>query len=318
MGAEKKDDDLAVTLWGVMGSGKSWLVNAFAKELEFYSRLDEFDYELCLANEQADECEKLIAAPTLTGALVDNTKEADDRAFVFKRKCKDDFSGSLAHQISSFCHSVVVHDNAGKQLEKAVSKSNSEADPAIDIPLTRIAIETLKRANGLILMLDPTTVEDTPVKTVDTNLHSRKEYANWMKNLFEKIDKKTYIALCLSKADIIPFYLPPAELVEAIWGKEMTGVINNYANKQGKIIIKHFRVSAAGTYLDDNQKRLSNFDPKNNGGSIKEADKWVPLNTAAPFFWIFQEFEKQKLQRSSSPVVDRARLYIPYPEPRTP
>ena len=97
-----------------------------------------------------------------------------------------------------------------------------------------------------------------------------------------------YLAICVSKVDLQPNLRRDADfLMKALFPK--TDELLNAYNGRNGLVVRKFQTSAVG-FLP-RRADLPNYNPDT--GWLSQPHRWVPFNTAAPFFWIFEEMEKQ-------------------------
>jgi len=313
-GSQKQDLlQSRVTLWGVKGSGKSWMVNAFAKELEWYNRFDaEFTYSLYEHDELNNSLKKYTSLARLDNKIVAATVRSMDKAWVFERKFRVD---DLRHRVSTHQHKIIVHDNAGADLTVAAGGTSVE-----NVGQTQVdaAIKTLEAADGVLLLLDPTSVEASPVFTQKvTEKRSRGEYEELITQVLAisvKNKKKLRVAVCLSKSDSLQLELTPKDLVEVIFGRQLIDHLNGL-EKLEKIVTQYFRFSAVGSYFDEMGIKRPNLT--DDGDGIRNGNAWNPVHAASPFFWIFEAIERARVSQPLESsfrflLSDRRKLYVPY------
>jgi hypothetical protein len=316
-GNKGKQQQSRVTLWGVTGSGKSWMVNAFAKELEWYNRFDkEFSYNLYEYDENNNSLKPYSSLTRLDNKIIEANIRSTDKVWVFERKFR---ASDLRHRVSTHQHKIIIHDNAGADLTVA---AGGRIDTEVDQLRVEAAIKTLEVADGVALLLDPTSVEGTPVATVrETLKRPRSEYEELITQVLEmavkdkgKDEEKLRVAVCLSKSDSLQLELTPKDLVEVIFGKDLVGYLNTL-EKLGKLDIRYFRFSAVGSYFDEKGIKRPNLTDDGNG--VANENAWNPVHAASPFFWIFEAIERKRVAQPVEGafrllLADRKELYIPY------
>jgi len=304
-GSSIRDPGGDIALWGPTGSGKTWLIHALAKELVWYSRHDpEFDYQVMdQAGMPVD-----ISPPSLS--VIGPTHGHEDRSWQFQRTPRQE---SKSHQISAHTHNINVHDDKGASLVEALQIPDQH-------PMTLI---TLRESTNVIALLDPTLLESSSVQSpinlisgsASSNLKSKAEYAQMIQYLCHLMvsqarnQDERYLAVCITKIDLLNIRRDPNILVEPLFGTSMAHILDSYKNQ---IKIKIFATSAVGYYWDSS-KRKSNYDPATR--EVRYPSSWEPFNVAAPFFWIFECNERLRLNRGwLGPF--RQENYLGYPSPR--
>jgi len=312
------DSDIA--MWGPTGSGKTWLIQAFAKELQWFDKNDDhFGYELLDEDQQPVEA----APPTPIG-----TREAEDHLLYFRRvpRIQD-----RAHNYSAHTHMLNIHDDAGSSLVAGLVDPKAFAD----------AHQTLINSRYTLVVLDPTYArkgvkstlrkgdgrQDTPYEDDLEDLDdddngelpyiARKdyltpqEYLQLIQALFRELSvglgnrqnarKKRYLAICLTKMDRKKLHGDPNLLLGRLFGEDMKRLVESY---RSTFAIRVFSTSAAGMIGVGNQKRSMESD-----GGLENPGLWDPRGTTAPFFWMFQNAEMERLGVST----ERLKWYLPYP-----
>lgn len=292
-------DDTNIAMWGITGSGKTWMLHAFAKELAWYNENDpQFTYTLLDGNNRA------LALPNPPDATdLAPTEMPEDRTWMFERKGRD--SASRRHLISSHVHRIVVHDNRGSDLVDVVSKNENE---------NAIILSVLQASSNLIVTLDPTAVEDAPLigPVKSQQQYKKYEYEQFIRGLVNRILERNNtgrLAICLSKADLVRLYLPVEKIIEALYGEGFARALTN-----PKLTVRFFRVSSVGTVRLSDGRRVTNISDGLN--VLKVPEKWDPVNVVSPFFWLFEEIERARIKSGSDFLGDRVSQYIPYPQPR--
>jgi len=310
-----------IALWGPSAVGKDWLFRSFTKELEYYNQQDNnYHYELLerapgQRDLQPKEVEIPVDAPTPGIDMV---------SFVFRRKA---LNGGITQE-----HDLIIQNNNGQELVNSL-------DNSMEFETT---FQILVQARNLFLVLGPPEGNipvhyqspDIPelqpepdvfsndvneskyaAQTVNSQdkkiLFDRQTYFQFMRRLFSSFQNNTRrnLAVCLTKCDIMNFRGLPQDMLELRYGLAMKDLLEL---EQKKHNIRVFATSAAG-YLRQNGRWIPNMQ----GNVIRDTERWDPLNTAAPFFWIFDTIEKQRLE--SAPFWSRGALlksYDPYPDPR--
>jgi len=284
--------DTSIALWGATGSGKTWLLNAFGKELSWYNENDpEFEYSL----KDLDDNYLLFTEP-LNVDVAPATEASEDHVWNFERRGR--IKKSRAHQISSHAHRILVHDNPGKVLVDVVKGDEDN----------EVVFSALQNSTNMILLLDPTNVKGTPVASNSSEL-TKTDYERLLAMLVEVIlrkNQKVRIAVCLSKSDLVKIHLNTDEIIRVVFGDGSLRALNS-----PRVEKEFFRISSVGTYRK-NGKRHSNLI---DGQRVENPDHWNPINVTAPFFWLFEGVERQRIAKDDW-LGDRKNIYIPYPPPR--
>lgn len=308
-----------IALWGPYGSGKSWLLRSFAKELEYYNRLNDqekdFFYELgeFLPGEQ--DPRPVISEPPINIAPAFKLITFKYR---FKRVPR---TLDRRHRISAQDHEVILNKFKWKDLVQGLDDpENYEYVMTTYVQsqnhIIALGIPYEKMAHELAIEFVP----DQPSSIgfsrkmgseLGVAVPSQEELVISMQRLLEKIGtrKRCNLAVCLTRADQLDITGSPWSLLEYRHGRPFRQLLESYQKIHN---IEVFITSAAG-YLREKGRSLPNFM----GGSLLDPERWQPFNTAAPFFWIFEQVERARL-RDSSIIFRGAHLreYIPYPRPR--
>jgi hypothetical protein len=170
-----------------------------------------------------------------------------------------------------------------------------------------VVMQGIENASCVIAVLDPHAHRG--------HNYSQEQYKNDIKALLDRLRKRhTYIAVCVTKIDSLGVYRDPESLIEAYFGAEMFRLLESYRNARQHITMEYFSVSAMG-YLDPN-RQVPNFDPMK--GELQDANRWEPYRVESPFFWLFNEMEKERLRNTSGFLGlffrgDRLAGHLPYP-----
>lgn len=288
---------VTVALWGTTGSGKTWLIYALGRLLQTkYAReIDGLDYELETVNKS--DFSRQPNEPT-----------SDTDAYVFKFE-RSRTSENFSQSISSFRHEIQIFDNPGG-MTTAPFETNPEYYPPY-LQEQNTAILSISHADIVVIVLDP---------TYDRSYRNT-EYPKLVRELIRYLESdknihNRYYAVCVTKADRIDggVYLNPDALIEMYFGEEMTKALS--IPDKGRI--KTFTTSSAG-FVIHNGREYSNV---NNVSGLLEVENWQPYGVEFPFFWAFEEIEKQSLRdRFQKPWWKRLsferylKKYIPYPKP---
>jgi hypothetical protein len=283
-----------IALWGPTGSGKTWLISAFAQSLELLnSKNSNYDFSFVLTDGDGNQIYGYPPVPPPTQGFEDTT-------YFFSRVPK---LKSPRHQISASVHRIVIHDDKGGSLLELT---------------TTTSYSSIFYSNFVIALLDPTLVEGHRKEGFRYTSH---EYATLVKTLLEQMTKnkrkeKQNIAFCISKSDTIGASGDSYHLLERHFGSEMSQVIHIYKQQMN---IELFSVSSAGN-IKQNVGIISNFDPQS--GTLRDISKWMPYGVTSPFFWFFETIERERIKMSAKGLSGilygkkREEMYIPYPTPK--
>jgi hypothetical protein len=263
-----------IAVWGPTGSGKTWLIKAFGRELNYYQQNDPyFHYRL----EQQNGTPIILTPPEARP-----TEKGDDWLWRFQRVAKDNDAG---RRMSSFSHDITIHDDKGSTWLEVTDSPGQQ-------PLAEMTLLTFPY---LLVLLDPTLVQGKIIE--------QRRYIQLIQDLCIKLQTQTqagerYMAVCITKNDLTGLRRSDAwPFVAAFFGADMVNLLKTYSHY---INIEAFVTSAAGYF---NGK--ANYDTAT--GLLMHPDQWSPHNIAAPFFWLFEKDERHRLGSS------REGLYVPYP-----
>lgn len=324
-------DQTHIALWGPTGAGKDWLFRAFAKELEFFNRTDNgFQFEIFETHPGDSTPMPLISAPPEQSP----TPSFEDHNYQFRRTAT---VRDAAHQISAQTHDIILHNNKGSDLVNSLD----------DRVVFEDTFQVLLDAQSILLVLGipedmkgaEHTVPDVPASSPEPNFldsemneqpifpngitdahfsgsprwinWSRTEYLNFMQLFLSSLGKspRRNLAVCMTKSDQLNYRGDPMEILQRRYGDALRRLLEVHRHNHN---IEVFISSAAG-YLKQDGRLMPNFQ----NGSIRDLTRWNPVNTAAPFFWVFEQIERERLQKGFALFRSgNKKLYIPYPRPR--
>lgn len=289
--SNQSDNQSSFAFWGPSGAGKTWLLKSFARALTQFnvggSRQDkEFNYTLTMGGQPV--------SPTAPGQ-VDPTQVAtiNDTRYEFKRANNDD---SNAHVYSAQVHTIGLADAAGIDLQNL-------SDAKVNV--------SLRNADSVLVILDPILITSGAISIDEYN-----NMVSYMLNFLAQNPKKRSIAVCISKVDQLGVAgRRPEEVVDMFFGEMMLNQFKGFASST-EADIAWFLVSAMG-YLSG-QTVQPNFDP--NTQYMIDPNNWKPYNVEQPFFWLFEQVERRRLEDAGSGLAkrffgaDRLDAYIQYPQ----
>jgi len=300
---EPIDDATQITLWGLPRSGKTFLLRAFehqVKQIAAYLRRNgEFDLSLYQSK-----------SSTSTRGRVDPTDTLTPETWIFTRKSE---KKDCAHQVSTHYHTIRVIDNSGSVLHTP-SQQEIANDPAI-VTKAAGALNLLKNSDRLVLTLELGNINSGPDLDAEGGVSSRfssQDFFVFLRELWESLmqngspSRPVQIAGCLTKSDEL------GRNVETL--DELTLLILRFGEEYGRRIYdlthhqspswfsyKFFACSAAG--------RLSNNQVNISGNSVADFNEWHPINVEAPFFWLFEETERNRLDQSITNMSSILRFF---------
>lgn len=288
----KEIANLSIAIWGPTGSGKTYLIDAFVKELQWYNQRDpEFEYMLTTMNGSTVAPTRRHRGPS---------QDIMESHFQFTRRAKE---RSEAHLVSSQRHEIIIYDSPGGALMDALNPGGN-----------RPAAVTLTNSTGVIAILE------AGFQNFSGGgygiLTDEAAYNHYLRSLCELLVNnplpgfpKRHLAVCVTKSDRLGssiFDLKGKEVVETFFGARIPATLASY---ERDLHIGYFCTSAVGYYRDRGEI-LSNLEPAT--GTILYPELWHPLNIAAPFFWLFEEVEKARLAtRGRRPYILYPRLNYP-------
>jgi MinD-like ATPase involved in chromosome partitioning or flagellar assembly len=319
------EQQIHIALWGPTGSGKDWLIKAFAKDLGSYNDRD-FYYSLDAIIPGEKDPEPILPE-SINLINVPPTPIFEDQHFVFSRI---PLRITRKNNFSSFKHDFIIHNDKGQNL----------VDALIDPDSFEATFMTLLSAQNILITLDPLHLEENqtsdyiskdPLKLEENQESnnfsefpdisrfgwSRYTYQKMVSNLFRILSgqdsSNRHVAICLTKMDQIPLARSPLENLRALFGVEMYRIIQEYKKA---FDIEVFSTSSAGYLIRTEGGYIPNFS----GGSLIDPNRWRPVNVASPFFWIFEKIERESIRQNTNwlrrifgPNIND---YIPYPPTR--
>lgn len=310
----------SIALWGPTFSGKSWLVAALNKALaDMSARDDSFTYSLI---PRTGGVLDLYQAPN-----IDPTERMDQREWLFKREPAHNTS---ARAINAHAHPIILFDPPGGGVIRF-------ADNEIVVPL--------RETPNLIMVLDPTRIPTQQAGTAATPqqqsaitpgqaaaavasppqvqsfmMMTKEEYTGAVAKFVQEMTAfplpNRRVAVCITKLDQLGIAgRDPWQLIRIYFGERMERIFKDFA-AQGHGVVDVFSVSAFG-YLEDPTGRKANYDKQD--GKLLDSDHWTPVRVEAPFFWLFDFIERERLSRNGEGVVKylfqqvREKHYRPYP-----
>ncbi len=318
-----------IAIWGPTGSGKDWLIRGFAKELQHFNReYPDFSFELY------DEEDNPIVPVPPTKATIDPTSDQEDFVLKFVRRPTSQ-NPDHAHRISAHSHKINIHNDAGAKLLSILVDQKGFED----------TFRTVMDSQFLIVVLDPTYVVNNPDQTrrqtdkknnngmdftesdnddfemsdenyppiANQKIFSRDEYIQIVHYLLMALSKdagqRRYLAICLTKMDKKKVRGNPKDLIKRIFGQGMYDLLESYKRT---FEIEVFATSSVGFV----KKRIGGMGVRASNeasGDLIDPAQWQPVNTAAPFFWIFESSEKEKIKASGGLLSNNLKDYIEYP-----
>jgi hypothetical protein len=291
----------SISVWGPIGSGKTYLLNSFQfNTYKLYNSLD-VQYKFV---ENGKNVNPFEIRPEKSKA--DPTSYLEITDIVLSRRFRKKDYGT---KISSHKHHIVLFDEKGEAILDALSDHKVISN---DSAAYR---SVLAKSTGIIFVLNKgnTTSEEyfLLLKTALENLETIREHPG-------------YYAFCVTKADVFTKNFANADVDDLLimsFGQEWAQKILNLIEEQGKIRpIFLCACSSVGFYVDViNQVEKSNVNPGTS--AIINYEEWNPIGVEKPFFWILEKIEENRLSQMYSQrfigkyLFARAmKHYIPFPK----
>ena len=319
-------DKYSIAFWGPPSSGKTWLIRALAKKFLDYADNEDFFFEI----RDKETNTPVESSPPLD---IRGTEGMSDKEWVFRRIAKQKTKN---HLISEYEHHINVRDDKGAATFDLYDDEHES---------TRL---NLANSDYILVMLDPTLLDkNKPPSPEEPNLTtsadildngnypnktlasatriSKSQYADRVRLLFDTLisadsGRQYHIAICVTKVDTLGVRgRDPWELISMFFGKEMATLVKQYAQNPC-FVIETFSISAFGFIRSQNLIPNSARKTEDGSDTLLKPDQWRPYNVDAPFFWLFEHIERERLKNKASGVFgslffnnERLEQYIPYP-----
>jgi len=348
-------NDARIAFWGPSASGKSWLVDAFQQQLDLLDYEDEdFSYTIEHSNIEDGEI-KLPREPPKPGA----TKGLEDHDLLITRKPKKTFRRAGKGAVNTHTHRLQLRDIQGSwawNLDPGddTTRTHFANATGVIIALDHMLIADARGSRGPAenittsrsspvqddtdyILKDqdhtttsggdeeiPPTVPSTVPAPFGEGAYTKRQWTEKVgavANLLKRTGKKYRIAVCVTKIDQCQTpHREASEVIEGLYGRNMHILLDEIRRH---FPVKEFCVSSAG-YLSDG-KDTPNFDPnrevqQGQRGYLRDEDNWRPYNVLAPFFWMFEDQERQRLKSEGNWLARqlfaerRLNMHEPYPE----
>lgn len=305
----------SIALFGPTASGKDWLIRALAKEIERVNRGADniFYYELMQVLRDGTVTPAIAYPPT--GAIA-ATPYPEDFLYQFTRRARND-----RYQCYEHTHNIVIHNDAGSVIVASV----------LDNDQFMATYQNLLNARNLIILIAPpegaaqgrpaspqTNIEDglrELLKTIDSPQEpvyndflpasvvrpwSSSDYERFISLLFHALSNSTAnigrrnIAICLTKVDQTRVHRSDSEQVFNTMFPNLVRLIEMQRQTHN---IGFFQTSSAGfVNQTDNFGRIEQV-PNIRGSNLLDEINWKPFGTTGPFFWIFENLEREHFSR---------------------
>ena len=309
-----------IALWGPYASGKSWLLCSFPKDLEYYNRLNDQENQFFYSLREYLPG-KPDPLPVIPGPPVSIMPAPHLMTFMYRF---NRVPRTLDRRLRSSAqdHEVLLSKIKWKDLVQGLD------DPENFAGSMNALVQAQNHVIALGIPYDEMMSEPPMVPGLEQPdpmmgfshrrdsrlgifIPSQDELVISMQGLLQKLgtQRRCNLAFCLTKADQLKKTGSPWDLLEYRHGRKLRNLLELYRKFHN---IQVFVTSAAG-YLQVDGRVVPNIA----GGELIDPNCWQPVNTAAPFFWIFEQLEHARLQKNFF-LFRAARLknYIPYPRPR--
>jgi hypothetical protein len=312
-----------IALWGPTGSGKTWLIRSFGKALFNMSNKDPlFNYYILDGSGQRID----IFKPPIQQA----TEDPYDVIWQFRREIK---TQNNAKHVNCQAHTIIVHDAKGEaliSLQDNVVKFGIEDSEHVLMMLdftrlTDFTIQTNQASStvqgGFAKLIPQSGGSGSQQPASSTAGFTRADYTQFVTNILQTltnpIKPNRRVAICLSKMDQLKIQgREPWRLVEMLFGSDMKAQLEYFSRM---LTLDVFPLSAVG-YIGTGSERKSNLHQTSSGNwEIMDPGQWQPEGVEAPFFWLFDHVERQRLQNNGEGIVKflyqgtRQKEYIKYP-----
>ena len=330
-----------IAMWGPTNAGKDWLFKAFPQELLWYNRkYPDFRYELFYPDpDGGDNLQRVYPVPPQerdNRLGVVPSVHPEDYEFIFRRSIVKELDDE-SHRISAYSHYIKIQNDAGGNLIDFIDNRvqfeqtyiRVVTSPYVFIILDpifspKLAISTQPNQASEVIN-DPTLDDDVLERMLQDDQSSlqghsplaesgglrKDQYHSLLRMLLDILADhplpKRYLAVCMTKMDQESLSGEPWGLLQQVFGDQIYQLFNL---NRTTFEIEVFASSAAG-YRLYNHRNVPNI--VNN--QIADVNQWIPINVAAPFFWIFQQLELQNLTQRPGSIFRRSNVnkYIPYP-----
>jgi len=310
-----------ISIWGPAGSGKTWLLNAFANKVWQYNT----SYQSFSLFDSSGQ--RFIPDGLASSATTDHTYEG----FKFHRRLHQSLSGS---SISSYSHEIILMDAPGDETTGHMLKVSDTSNNRAHVHATR---QSLLSSDAILFALDPglgysniwspppydESNEFTPPPALysseDTSTYEVLfEYLSELLHLIMGRDsqKVPYLCFCITKADKYGTSLDTKnfdELVLRIFGSDFQTNFRQLLATLPDEKVARFVTSSVGYFVRYDGKRVPNYDISS--GILMDNKAWNPQGTELPFFWIFEQIERASLTQELFASKENRSItdYQPYP-----
>ncbi len=286
-----------IALWGPVGSGKTWLINALGRSLVNFQPDDpDFSYELReYTDDSFDPFVVPIAPPRYTP-----TSELIDFMWLFRRRAKQN---TFAHQISSQTHILHIHDVGGID---AVRLTNKVKENYTNVQLLLLVLDPINLGKysektfnkQMSNNIEQPIVNNSQAQLVSANdnkqltIMTRELYLSSIKQLLDYVGesntKRPFVAICITKRDLWKENISSELAIKHWFGNQMFDMLGQYSRE---FTLKTFIMTSCG-YLEGATEK-PNYS-KNNG-ELLNISQWNPRGVVNPLFWFLDNREREIL-----------------------
>lgn len=274
-------------LWGPKASGKTSFLGAFAKTLSYISVNNlKHDYRLFWYDPNA-------AGPYSTSLPNWNHEVSPNWSSEYEESTDTNTQGHKRYEFQCLSrenntvldrYKIGAFDAGGDDLLSAVNPNSQYVDPIV-----RAYIDS---SNSIIAIFD--------LEELINNDASRQSNLEALRNLLHYVSSthgsnadggNVNLAICMNKIDLIDLRWENPEIIYHIAFKEPLQNLERYY--RGKLNVKVFASSVMG-FFEHNFSEYSNYNRDKRRPRF--VDVWTPWNVHAPFFWIFEQWSRNKNQ----------------------
>lgn len=273
-------DVTKIALWGPTGAGKTWLIHAFGRDLvRINSHINESAATIRWDLRLYDSDDEPIVSPI--DLTIPPTGELEDEVITFVRRPFNK-AGEPELSVPHVTHKIILRDNMGESLVKAMRLIPGVSDRPAEL--------ILSTADAVIVLLDVNYrafVVSDPTMGILADDASYADHIQELCRLLSTGKRQKYVAVCASKVDLSSLKDGPMAVIRTLFPR--TGEVLKQYNASKRLLISYFNISSFG-YFRSRGKFSANFNP--NTGAILDPESWQPHNVSSPFFWIFEQIEK--------------------------
>lgn len=293
------ENQFNIMLWGPPASGKTWLVNAFRRQIELINKELQkkglFELEML----DTDTGEPLPNIPL--SKQYEPTQAIAVESITFRRK---GLGRGPFFEVNTHEHVITLidapgGDTTGETLSKILEDGTDE-DKARSAERPETVKALIKKSPYIIIMLEAGEIDDI------NNGTAAEEYLKQLQDLRKLLGSETqrYITFCLTKIDKISRGLEMVAsqaVIEAVIkgrfgtkGPAILDEIGKFKKGSQHITTSWCAVSSVG-YLNSNNKKVVNWHPEK---GLLDQEAWKPVKVELPFFWAFEDIERKRIAQN--------------------